>query len=64
MYYAQRPGDLSIIDKSEWQKLEEHSRNVGNLSKYYLKDLSEEIQSIGYIAGYYYKNICLYDRFY
>lgn len=53
MYYAHRPGDLSIIDKSEWQKLEEHNRNVGNLSKYYLKDLSEEIQSIGYIAGYY-----------
>ena len=61
MYYAHRPEDISIIDKSKWQKLEEHNQNVGNLTRYYLRDLSEEIQSIGYTAGYYH-DIGKYSR--
>lgn len=53
MFYAHRPEDISIIDKSKWQEIKEHNQNVGELAKYYLRDLSEEIQSIGYLTGYY-----------
>lgn len=53
MFYAHRPEDITIIDKSKWQEIKEHNQNVGELAKYYLRDLSEEIQSIGYLTGYY-----------